>query len=57
MNYKRKRHKAARAGCLMCKPHKIAHKRNQRKCYNKLNKQGFSSLKSEYFSKKDMNDY
>ena len=22
MNFKRKRHKAARAGCLLCKPHK-----------------------------------
>jgi hypothetical protein len=22
MNFKRKRHKTARAGCLMCKPHK-----------------------------------
>lgn len=25
MNYKRRRAKQARAGCLMCKPHKLSH--------------------------------
>lgn len=30
MNFKRKRHKGARSGCLMCKPNKMSHWNDER---------------------------
>lgn len=49
MHHKRGRAKAARAGCLMCKPNKLG--KGQEK---KLGKRGFGNLRKEVHTAADL---
>jgi hypothetical protein len=50
-HHKRRRHKAARAGCLLCKPNKRGHGNE-----NKLGHRGFGKLRAEHHARRDMED-
>jgi len=50
MNFKRKRHPNARAGCAMCKPQKKSGGNPDTKCHH----QGFGKIKSLINAKIDM---
>jgi hypothetical protein len=49
MNHKRRRHKAARAGCLMCKPNKRGKGREK-----KLGHRGFGKLRAERAAEQEL---
>jgi hypothetical protein len=51
MNHKRGRPKAARAGCLMCKPNKFGHGMER-----KLGHRGFGKLRAEHHAREDMDE-
>lgn len=51
MNHKRRRHKAARAGCLMCKPNKFGAGMEK-----KLGHRGFGKLRAEKHADEDLRD-
>ena len=49
MNFKRRRPKAARAGCLMCKPNKLG-----KGMEKKLGHTGFGKLRKEQHAHEDL---
>jgi hypothetical protein len=51
MNHKRRRHKAARAGCLMCKPNKRGAGMEK-----KLGHRGFGKLRDEQHAGEDLRE-
>jgi len=52
LNHKRKRHKTARAGCLMCKPQKRGGLKDQSQMYHK----GFGKLRELIAANKELKD-
>ena len=56
MHHKRKRSKNGRAGCLMCKPHKMNGYKHKTKAHKGLGKVGFSKLKKLFLSVIDLNE-
>jgi hypothetical protein len=51
MNYKRKRSKQSRAGCLLCKPNKLG-----KGMEKKLGHSGFGKLRKEAAAGQDLRD-
>lgn len=51
MNHKRRRPKAARAGCLMCKPNKLG-----KGMEHKYHHHGFGKLRDAYHTARDLHD-
>jgi hypothetical protein len=51
MNHKRRRHKAARSGCLMCKPNKRGGGMEK-----KLGHRGFGKLRGEHHADSDLKE-
>jgi hypothetical protein len=56
MHHKKKKPKNARAGCLMCKPHKM-NGYGHTKSFHGPNKVGCSNLKKAFFAKEDCKHY
>ena len=56
MHHKRKRPKNRRAGCLMCKPHKMNGYGHKKKMHGP-NKVGGSNIKQEVLAQKDLVEY
>lgn len=56
MNHKRGRPKNRRAGCLMCKPHKMNGYYHKTRPHKGLNKIGFSKLRDAFLSLVDLRD-
>lgn len=56
MNHKRGRAKNQRAGCLMCKPHKMNGYGHTSRPHKGLNKTGFSKLRDAFLSLVDLKD-
>jgi len=52
MHHKRKRAKNRRAGCLLCKLHKV----NGQNKYKTVSIRGFSTIRKMLFTKKDMQE-
>ena len=53
MNHKRRKPKNGRAGCLMCKPHKM-NGYGHTKSITGPNKVGISNIKNEFLAKEDL---
>ena len=56
MNFKRGKPKNQRAGCLMCKPHKMNGYGHTKRPHTGLNKTGFGKLKDAFLSLIDLRD-
>lgn len=52
MNHKRGKPKKARAGCLLCKPHKL----NGENKLAEVSKTGFAKIRADRSSRQDMRD-
>ena len=52
VHHKRKRPKARRAGCLLCKPNKLGQGTE-----HELGRRGFGNLRRERSSERDLRDY
>lgn len=55
MNHKRGKPKNARAGCLMCKPHKM-NGYHRGRGLESVNKTGFSNQRKEYLAARDLKE-
>ena len=55
-NHKRGKPKNQRAGCLMCKPHKMNGYGHSKRPHKGLNKTGFGKLKDMFLSLIDLKD-